>query len=109
MARPWAFARTLAVALLSTAAIVLPALVLTEIDAHVAVAQDADAADEEVVPDDLEQPAAADTAPAPNNTTTTESVPAPRRSYLGWLYESLGLLYSVIFLFCRLHWWPCSS
>ena len=98
MARLRAFARTMAVAHLSTAAIVLPALVLTVIDAHVAVAQDADAAGEEVVPDDLEQPVPADTVPAPNNTTTTESVPAPRRSYLAWLYDSLGLLYSVIFL-----------
>jgi biopolymer transport protein ExbB len=26
------------------------------------------------------------------------AAPRPRRSYLGWLYESLGLLYSVIFL-----------
>jgi biopolymer transport protein ExbB len=76
----------------------VPALVLSVIYAHVAVAQDADAASEEIVPDDLEQPAPADTAPAPNNTTTTESVPAPRRSYLAWLYDSLGLLYSVIFL-----------
>ncbi len=98
MARPWAFARTMAIALLSTVAIVLPTLVVAVINAHVAVAQDADAADQEVVPDDLEQPAPADTAPAPNNTAATDSVPAPRRSYLAWLYDSLGLLYSVIFL-----------
>jgi biopolymer transport protein ExbB len=98
MARPWAFARTMAIALLSTVAIVLPTLVVAVIDAHVAVAQDADAAGEEIVPDDLEQPAPADTVPVPNNTAATESVPAPRRSYLAWLTDSLGLLYSVIFL-----------
>jgi biopolymer transport protein ExbB len=101
MARSSALARTLALVLLSPAVIV-PAVVVTVIDARIAFAQDPDAADEEIVPDEMEQPAApaetAETAPPPGDSATTESAPAPRRSYLAWLYDSLGLLYSVIFL-----------
>jgi biopolymer transport protein ExbB len=67
------------------------------------------AQDEDVMPDDGGQPAN-DTPPAETETSappangneaTTDAAPtAPpkRQSYLGWLYESLGLLYSVIFL-----------
>jgi biopolymer transport protein ExbB len=85
--------------LFSSTALVTPALFVMAIDARTAVAQDADAADEEIVPDELEQPAAAaETAPPPDNTSTPESVPVPRRSYLAWLYDSLGLLYSIVFL-----------
>jgi biopolymer transport protein ExbB len=96
MAKLWALAQTSA--LLSTVAMVLPALVMMTIDAPIAVAQDADAADEEIVPDDMEQQAPAAAASEPAAQATTESVPAPRRSYLAWLYDSLGLLYSIIFL-----------
>jgi biopolymer transport protein ExbB len=57
------------------------------------------------IPDETNDAAAetADTtpegaAPAAITTTGTTAPPAPRRSYLGWLYDSLGLLYSFIFL-----------
>jgi biopolymer transport protein ExbB len=76
----------------------LPALVMMTIDAPIAEAQEADAANEEILPDDMEQQAPPAAVPEPANQATTESVPAPRRSYLAWLYDSLGLLYSVIFL-----------
>jgi biopolymer transport protein ExbB len=56
--------------------------------------EDAEVIADETVPD--EAPAEAPTAPAAELQTTTP--PVPRQSYLGWLYESLGLLYSVIFL-----------
>jgi biopolymer transport protein ExbB len=67
------------------------------------------AQDEDVMPDEGATPAD-DTAPTETETTapppageeaTTDAAPtAPpkRQSYLGWLYDSLGLLYSVIFL-----------
>jgi biopolymer transport protein ExbB len=59
-------------------------------DARTATAQD------DIVPDAQPQPAAAaqPNTPAPASTTPAR----PRRTYLGWLYEALGLLYSVIFL-----------
>lgn len=41
--------------------------------------------------------AAAETA-VPAAAASAPPTPAPRQSYLAWLYESLGLLYSVIFL-----------
>lgn len=67
------------------------------------------AQDEDVMPDEGAQPAddtpPAETEstapPADGNETATDAAPAkapPRKSYLGWLYDSLGLLYSVIFL-----------
>jgi biopolymer transport protein ExbB len=98
MTRFQALARDMAVACCSSAALVLPALLLTAIDTQRAAAQQADAADGDTLPD--ETPAAAPEQAAPQNNTPSEStsVPAPRRSYLGWLYDSLGLLYSVIFL-----------
>jgi biopolymer transport protein ExbB len=98
MAKRRALARTISLALLSTAAIALTALVATEINAQDAVAQDTVAADEEVIPDEAAQPAPTDTAQVPGTTSTTEPAPAPRRSYLAWLGDSLGPLYSVIFL-----------
>jgi biopolymer transport protein ExbB len=54
-----------------------------------------DATEEETPPTESET-----TAPPTNTSETAETAPtvAPRQSYLGWLYESLGLLYSVIFL-----------
>jgi biopolymer transport protein ExbB len=62
---------------------------------QVALAQDADVIadeDSEVIEEEVAD------APAANNTSNANQ-PAPRRrSYLAWLYESLGLLYSVIFL-----------
>jgi biopolymer transport protein ExbB len=99
MAKLWTLARSFTLALLSTAAIVLPALVVTGIITENVVAQDADAADPDVMPDEEAQPPApADEVSEPGNAATTDSVPAPRRSYLAWLYDSLGPLYSVIFL-----------
>jgi biopolymer transport protein ExbB len=102
MARLWALPRLMAMALLSLAVVAVPVLVVTVLSTQHAIAQDADAADEEIVPDEETQvappaDAPADTPPAANNADTA-STPAPRRTYLGWLYDSLGLLYSVIFL-----------
>jgi biopolymer transport protein ExbB len=60
-------------------------------------AQDADVVDEEEDKTAAGPPAV--TAPADNPSPTTAATPpAPRRSYLGWLYDSLGVLYTVIFL-----------
>jgi biopolymer transport protein ExbB len=59
-----------------------------------AVAQDAD-----VIADEDGEVAAEEAVDAAPAATQQGSTPAPRRrSYLAWLYESLGLLYSVIFL-----------
>jgi biopolymer transport protein ExbB len=67
------------------------------------------AQDEDVMPDEGAQPAN-DTPPAETETTTppadgdeavadaAPTAPPKRQSYLGWLYDSLGLMYSVIFL-----------
>jgi biopolymer transport protein ExbB len=62
-----------------------------------AIAQeDAEIIADEVPPEEAAAPAPA--APADNAAPST-TINAPRRSYLGWLYQSLGLLYSLIFLF----------
>lgn len=65
-----------------------------------ASAQDVVSDDEsEIVPEN-DAPAAPAAAPANNSLISQAAQAAPRkRSYLAWLYESLGLLYSVIFLF----------
>src|SRR5688572_7027058 len=64
----------------------------------VAIAQDP----AETVPDEMPKEKAATEAPPPaanNNAGASTAAPAgSRQSYLGWLYSSLGLLYSVIFL-----------
>jgi biopolymer transport protein ExbB len=61
-----------------------------------AVAQeDADVVEDEVFAEETAAPAPA--APAENAAAPT-TVAAPRRSYLGWLYDSLGPLYTIIFL-----------
>ena len=110
MARPWAFARTMAVALLSAVAIVLPALVLTVIDAHVAVAQDDGCS--------RRGSRAAMTWNNPRRPTrrrrltiqpTTESVPAPAAELpgAGSTIHS-GFCTASFFSVCRLRWWPCS-
>jgi biopolymer transport protein ExbB len=58
----------------------------------------ATAQDDTVIPD-AQPPARAPAANnAPPSTPPDAAPPRPRRTYLGWLYESLGLLYSVIFL-----------
>jgi biopolymer transport protein ExbB len=55
--------------------------------------------DEIVADDDGDVIADEDAAAAPAPAASQNAPPAPRRrSYLAWLYESLGLLYSVIFL-----------
>jgi biopolymer transport protein ExbB len=63
---------------------------------RLATAQDDVVPDEEIAAEVVEESPAVQ----PDATSSAEgaAVPAPRRSYLGWLYESLGLLYSVIFL-----------
>jgi biopolymer transport protein ExbB len=64
--------------------------------------KDAAAAKDEIVPDT--KAAAEPARPAPpaatnNNAAASPTTPAAvRESYLGWLYHSLGILYSVIFL-----------
>ena len=80
-------------------------LVFGGVGARFVVAQEKDAAaDKETLPD---SPAAAPAAPAPavapaatnNGAAAASTAPAEmRQSYLGWLYSSLGILYSVIFL-----------
>jgi len=61
-------------------------------------------ADNDVVPENEAPPAeeaalpAAD-APAENDDAQAATAIEPPKSYLAWLYESLGVLYSVIFLF----------
>ena len=47
---------------------------------------------------DADEAPPADLTSTSNAPTATTPPPTPRRSYLGWLYDSLGLLYSVIFL-----------
>ncbi len=70
---------------------------IATLDVRPAVAQeDADVIKEEA---EVEAPAPAEpAAPTEVAEAPTSAPPAPRQSYLGWLYESLGLLYSVIFL-----------
>ncbi len=69
-----------------------------------AFAQDEDVIADEAATDATEEetpPAQSETTPPPVNspdTTETSPTPASRQSYLGWLYNSLGPLYSVIFL-----------
>jgi biopolymer transport protein ExbB len=75
-------------------------MILTTVDVHWASAQEAD---DDVVPEEdaapAEQPAdEADVEPAAADPATTTTPVAPPQSYLGWLYNALGLLYSVIFL-----------
>jgi biopolymer transport protein ExbB len=60
----------------------------------------APAAAQDIVPDSESKAGPAPARPAvnANNAAEPAAAPRPRRSYLGWLYESLGLGYSVIFL-----------
>lgn len=60
---------------------------------RVAVAQDAD-----VIADEDSEIVEEETVDAPAASQQTSTPASRRRSYLAWLYESLGLLYSVIFL-----------
>jgi biopolymer transport protein ExbB len=79
----------------------LPALamvaVMGTIDVRTAFAQE----DEDVIPEE-EAPAAEETAPEDTPPATPDdadaTVEAPSTSYLAWLWESLGWLYSIIFL-----------
>lgn len=57
--------------------------------------QDAEIIEDDVVPEEAAAPAPADPA---DNAATPDTAPLPRQSYLGWLYESLGPLYTIIFL-----------
>jgi biopolymer transport protein ExbB len=50
------------------------------------------------MPDELPATAPADTPPANGTSAAAAPAPAPRRSYLEWLWESLRPLYSIIFL-----------
>ncbi len=93
------FVRWGMVASLSGALLFAACSFVTTFTAIPALAQQAD---DDVIPEEapaVQPPAAnAGTAPADSSVTDAASVPPPR-SYLGWLYDSLGLLYSVIFLF----------
>jgi biopolymer transport protein ExbB len=76
-------------------------MLLATVDARWVTAQEVD---EDVVPEEdaapAEQPAnEADVEPAAPDPTSTTTPVAPPQNYLGWLYNALGLLYSVIFLF----------
>jgi biopolymer transport protein ExbB len=88
--------------LVSGAALIAIAASAVLMNASVAVAQDTEATD--TVPDEPPDATPAEPAPEeiattpPGNANAATPLPAPRRSYLGWLYDSLGLLYSVIFL-----------
>ena len=70
---------------------------MTIFAARLAFAQD------EVVPDEqakIEEAADARApAPAAASAPDATNAPPPRQSYLGWLYDSLGLMYSIIFFF----------
>jgi biopolymer transport protein ExbB len=85
----------LALMLLVVAAAAL--VILSAVDVHVAVAQD-----EDVIPDEQPAPAASvppvEAPPARGGPSPDATAVAVHTSYLRWLYDSLGLLYSVIFL-----------
>jgi biopolymer transport protein ExbB len=95
-----AFSRRSAFALVWSSSIIAMAAFMTAANARKTHAQDQDVIeDSETAPDetvDAEPEEAA--APTTRSTPGTTATPVPRRSYLGWLYDSLGLLYSVIFL-----------
>ncbi|MEX0641523.1 MAG: MotA/TolQ/ExbB proton channel family protein [Pirellulales bacterium] len=63
-------------------------------DGGPAFAQDTNP-DEEVTVGETAEVAAPPVSHAPSDAGTA---PAPRRSYLGWLYDSLGPMYSIVFL-----------
>ncbi|MCI0333769.1 MAG: MotA/TolQ/ExbB proton channel family protein [Planctomycetes bacterium] len=70
-------------------------------DVHLAVAQEDEAVvnEEGAPPANEEEAAPAESdVPAENDDATATTPIAPPQSYLGWLTESLGWLYSVIFL-----------
>jgi biopolymer transport protein ExbB len=102
MARLKAAARSGAFVLLWMVGGVALVATLTAFVVPRAAAQDTEViADEETAPDEDAAPAPADVPPAETdgtaNTTDAVTTPPPRQSYLGWLYESLGPLYSIIF------------
>jgi biopolymer transport protein ExbB len=68
------------------------------LDAQLAAAQQENdvVPDEEVIDDVAEDVAPAD--PMADDSTNATAANRPRRSYLGWLWEALGPLYSIIFL-----------
>jgi biopolymer transport protein ExbB len=76
--------------------------VWSAVNVRPATAQDTEVIDDdETAPPENNPDAPSETTPpAADSTATTDTAaaPPPRKSYLGWLYESLGLLYSVIFL-----------
>jgi biopolymer transport protein ExbB len=74
--------------------------IVTTCDVRPAFAQekDEDVVDEEAAPPAEETAAPPAEAPAEADDAKTAEPVQPPQSYLGWLYESLGLLYSVIFL-----------
>jgi biopolymer transport protein ExbB len=88
-----------AAGLLSDVALLFaPLVILAAIHTQVAVAQNDTVPDADIVAEPAEEaPAPPAAAPAPDADATAVPAP-PRQSYLGWLYTSLGPLYSVIFL-----------
>jgi biopolymer transport protein ExbB len=80
--------------ILATAALTI----LATVDVRSAIAQEEKDTVPDAPPAKAEEAAAPAAAPA-NGAPAPPTVPAaPRRSYLRWLFDSLGVLYSVIFL-----------
>jgi biopolymer transport protein ExbB len=78
-----------------TALVVASLAIVATLDTQSGLAQDDSIPDDDILKEEAEDIVAPQPASAPTDGATA---PPPRRSYLGWLYESLGPLYSVIFL-----------
>jgi biopolymer transport protein ExbB len=99
MATLRASARQLASALIWGSSLFALAIGMSVLDAVPGYAQDEDVFEDTAIqPDEPVDAEPEEAAPAASTTPGTPATPAPRRSYLGWLYDSLGVLYSVIFL-----------
>jgi biopolymer transport protein ExbB len=73
---------------------------LATADVRPIVAQeDPDVVEEDAPAPDADEAAAPEPAAEADEGTEAPGVSAPSQNYLGWLYESLGFLYSVIFFF----------
>jgi len=96
MARLRALGWASALTVLGTISLAVFATLVITLDGQPAAAQDADDVEDDALPDE-----AAPAPAAPTGDTTAAdatAAPPPRRSYLGWLYGSLGPFYSIIFL-----------
>ncbi len=89
-------ARSLGSIVVRTALVVAPLAIVAALDTRSGLAQDnTTIPDENTLKVEAEDIVAPPPAAAPADAAAS---PPPRQSYLGWLYGSLGLLYSVIFL-----------